>query len=568
MSQNALAMPLVGVYSGTTAAGYINNALDTLATKQSGASAPTGPALGWDWLDTSVANQATWKVYDGTSFVSVGTIDTSNHRWVPVVGGGTATVPSATTTDLWDATNNKNHSANVIISGTTTITGLGSTVAVGALVLITFSGVLTFTHDGTNLVLPTGASITTAAGDTCIALCKASGQYRIFGYQKADGSPLLTSGTIGGSFAFTGIITPSALAAQADDYNPTGNATSTIWELSTTASANRVITGISGGTNGRFLIVQNVNATGAGNITIAAQSTSSSAANRLAAPSDIVIRPGEGRTLLYVAGSTNRWTLTSQIGAAGAWGSMKNLSIANNSGTPNSILDAAADELILEDADGNTLRLRTIAQSPNMGASGAGGLDTGTEANSTWYSIWIIYNPATGTVSSLLSLSTTAPTMPSGYTFKMRVGWIYNDASSNFLRILQKGRRAQYVVTAATNTAALPVLISGVSGNVATPTWTAAAVATFVPPTASKIAVVLTVSHGAAAAAMAAPNNAYGPIFATTNPPPLAMGQSVGSGGTTQSSLWADFVLESANVYYASSNANAFLQCQGWEDNI
>lgn len=312
MSQNALALPLVGVYSGTQAATYMNNALDTLATKQSGSSAPTGPALGWNWLDTSVANQATWKVYDGTSWVSVGTIDETNHRWVPVVGGGTATVPSASTTDLWDATNNKNHSANVIISGVVTITGLGSTVAVGALVFITFSGVLTLTHDATNLVLPTGANITTAVGDTCIAICKASGQYRILAYQKADGSPLLTSGTIGGSFAFTGVISPSALAAQADDYAPTGNATATVWRLSTSASANRVITGIAGGSSGRILILQNVNSAGAGNITLAAQNTSSAAGNRLAAPADILVRPGEGRTLIY-DNTAGRWSLNSQI---------------------------------------------------------------------------------------------------------------------------------------------------------------------------------------------------------------------------------------------------------------
>jgi hypothetical protein len=46
------------------------------------------------------------------------------------------------------------------------------------------------------------------------------------------------------------------------------------------------------------------------------------------------------------------------------------------------------------------------------------GLDTGTVANSTWYYLWAFYNPTTDDSLYLLSASTTAPTAPSGYTFK------------------------------------------------------------------------------------------------------------------------------------------------------
>lgn len=45
---------------------------------------------------------------------------------------------------------------------------------------------------------------------------------------------------------------------------------------------------------------------------------------------------------------------------------------------------------------------------------------------------------------SLLSISSTAPTMPSGYTFKRRVGSIRNDSSSDFLNISQFGNDVSY----------------------------------------------------------------------------------------------------------------------------
>lgn len=62
--------------------------------------------------------------------------------------------------------------------------------------------------------------------------------------------------------------------------------------------------------------------------------------------------------------------------------------------------------------------------------SGINGLDTGSEASATWYSVWLV-SGATG-VGGLLSLSSTAPTVPSGYDIqKRRIGWIYNDAGGD-----------------------------------------------------------------------------------------------------------------------------------------
>lgn len=53
----------------------------------------------------------------------------------------------------------------------------------------------------------------------------------------------------------------------------------------------------------------------------------------------------------------------------------------------------------------------------------AGWLDTGAIGNNDYY-IWLIARSDTGVVDSLLSLSSTAPTMPANYDYKRLIGWI------------------------------------------------------------------------------------------------------------------------------------------------
>lgn len=70
----------------------------------------------------------------------------------------------------------------------------------------------------------------------------------------------------------------------------------------------------------------------------------------------------------------------------------------------------------------------------NITASGANGLDTGTEAINTWYYLWVADNSLTGASIALLSASSTSPTLPSGYDKKRRLPIaIRNDSSGNFI---------------------------------------------------------------------------------------------------------------------------------------
>jgi hypothetical protein len=78
----------------------------------------------------------------------------------------------------------------VRITGTTTITAF-DTVAAGIVRRIRFAGALTLTYNVTSLQLQTADDIVTVAGDTCVAVSLGSGNWKVYDYSRADGSPLV-----------------------------------------------------------------------------------------------------------------------------------------------------------------------------------------------------------------------------------------------------------------------------------------------------------------------------------------------------------------------------------------
>lgn len=108
------------------------------------------------------------------------------------------TIASATTTSLGTSP-----SDNVLISGTTTITGLG-TAAAGVRKNVRFSGVLTLTYNATSLILPGAVSITTAANDTGTAISLGSGNWIFTDYCRASGLPMKATFTTGTAVNATG----------------------------------------------------------------------------------------------------------------------------------------------------------------------------------------------------------------------------------------------------------------------------------------------------------------------------------------------------------------------------
>lgn len=126
----------------------------------------------------------------------------------PVVAGGTgkttavaaadalstqgANIASATTTNLALATG-----VAVTITGTTTITAFG-TVDAGARRYLTFAGALVLTHNAASLILPGGANITTAAGDTAELLSLGSGNWRVVRFTRTTGKAVVEEVTLNG----------------------------------------------------------------------------------------------------------------------------------------------------------------------------------------------------------------------------------------------------------------------------------------------------------------------------------------------------------------------------------
>jgi len=117
---------------------------------------------------------------DGTSIGGGGGTAGGAINWAAAVD-----VASAATCDIGAAASNV-----VNVTGTTGITSFG-TIAAGAMRWVKFADALTITHNGTSLILPGAANITTAAGDTAVFVSEGSGNWRCIAYQKASGAAIV-----------------------------------------------------------------------------------------------------------------------------------------------------------------------------------------------------------------------------------------------------------------------------------------------------------------------------------------------------------------------------------------
>lgn len=205
-----------------------------------------------------------------------------------------------------------------------------------------------------------------------------------------------------------------------------------------------------------------------------------------------------------------------------------------------------ANQIALSNGSGLVYIANSVNISNNITTSGAGGLDTGSETADTWYSVWVVYNGTT--VSSLLSTSSTSPTMPSGYTYKARVAWIRNNASSNLYRTLQHGNETVYVC--GTNPVSKIIMASGNSGGIVP-----VSISSYVPPTAYKIQIVYT--HNNFSDTMIMPNNTgWGASYFI-----------YGVSGNINSQV-VEMVLESSDIYWQGFAASSGIAVYGWTDNL
>lgn len=119
--------------------------------------------------------------------LAAGAIAGDSLRWEQLFSQGTEQdIASAATTDIGAL-----NTTVVRIIGTITIISLGTNY--NGPRYVRFAGVLTLTHNATTLILPTGANITTAAGDSAIFVPKGNPAdgWNCVEYQRASGAAVL-----------------------------------------------------------------------------------------------------------------------------------------------------------------------------------------------------------------------------------------------------------------------------------------------------------------------------------------------------------------------------------------
>lgn len=124
--------------------------------------------------------------------------------------GPYATLASATTTDLSTIP-----SANVNITGTTTITAFG-TLPAGVRKFLRFSGACPITYNASSLIIRQGAaSVTTDAGTTAVAISLGAGNWELDDIQYGGTAPFdrRSPGAIGGTSASTGAFTTLTISS-------------------------------------------------------------------------------------------------------------------------------------------------------------------------------------------------------------------------------------------------------------------------------------------------------------------------------------------------------------------
>jgi hypothetical protein len=244
----------IGGASGTSV--DVGDAYFALADNAGGTEASVGTS--WAKLEhngvygAGATASSTTQVLTGTDIATVATPDAIAALWEQG-----SDVASAGTVSLGEG-------GYFNITGTTTITDIDfATDKAGRAAWIKFAGALTLTHNASTLILPTGANITTMAGDTACFVSEGSDVVRCVAYQRASGAALAgsSSGPSIQSVTSSATVTPTfsddqvnitAQAAGLSLANPTGTAVDG-WAISIRIKDNGTARSISFGTQYRSI---------------------------------------------------------------------------------------------------------------------------------------------------------------------------------------------------------------------------------------------------------------------------------------------------------------------------
>jgi len=307
-------LPSFGSDPATVTAAGLDGKVDPLANEFNGGidndNIASDAAIGNSKLNLATITQ---NITHSGTLTHSGGITMSSKQFDEAKG---ANVASASTTTIWVTDGNFVH-----ITGTTTITSFGTAAQAGIERTIVFDGALTLTHNATSLILPTGANITTAAGDTAIVRAETTANARVIAYLRKDGSALAGGYTPSASNALSGSViqmvnntvvtsTTGTTAIPEDDTIPQN-----------TEGDEYMTQAITPNNSSNTLIIQVVcHVSNATNTELAAALFQDSTANALAAGKD---EPGAGGTMQGIvfthkmtAGTTSATTFKVRAGGA------------------------------------------------------------------------------------------------------------------------------------------------------------------------------------------------------------------------------------------------------------
>lgn len=233
----------------------------------------------------------------------------------------------------------------------------------------------------------------------------------------------------------------------------------------------------------------------------------------------------------------------------------------------------SADSVVLANTAGDPTVVDSIALTLNTAVAASAtvdGMASGAVAANTWYGIYVWTNSTT-CVKRITSDSayTTglAPTPPAaGFDLWARRSAFRTDGAGIPYKYMQTPEDDYlWQVGVGSNLSTPRLMASGNAGNPNANSWVAVPVAAFVGPTASKIKCFANTSNSGIM--VVAPNNAY----SSNNAANTDTGSPISIGGQATAFLVSqtfEFVLESANIYWAAASGVPRLWCMGWSEKI
>ena len=248
--------------------------------------------------------------------------------------------------------------------------------------------------------------------------------------------------------------------------------------------------------------------------------------------------------------------------------------IASANGTSSNI-QFSIDEAVVAGSSGPSTVLEGINLALNTAATASAtvsGMVGGATVASTWYAVYAHYNPSSGATILTGDANFSAPTAApaAGFTQWCRISSFRTDATVNKypLKYDQNGNDFDIWPLAGTNRPAVPIIASGSSGNVSTPTWTQVSISSIVPPTAKAIGLLLNATSQSVT--IASPTGTHGDYTSTSNPPPMVVASTT-AGNSTAGYGWSVIsmmmTLQTLNVFRAS-NGTSFMACYGWRESL